>query len=63
MPYIEETLPNGVVIRELVDPTPGEEAAWFSRLNGVAKFPSAQTRSTAQRSHPAPRSSPPSQEE
>ena len=49
MPYKDVTYDNGFTERFYYDETPEEEALRMGRMNGVAKFPSANQRSTARR--------------
>jgi len=50
MPYKDITYDNGFTERFYYDETEWEQALRMSRTNKVAKFPSANTRSTARKS-------------
>ena len=52
MPYKDITYDNGFTERFYYDETPTEEALRMSRINSVAKFPSANHRSAAPKAPP-----------
>ena len=61
MPYKDVTYDNGFTERFYYDETPTEEALRMSRINSVAKFPSANHRPAARQSPVKPKDSKPPQ--
>jgi hypothetical protein len=62
MPYKDITYDNGCTERFYYDETPYEEALRMSRMNSVAKFPSANHRSATRQNPSKPSDSKPPQQ-
>ena len=62
MPYKDITYDNGFTERFYYDETPYEEALRMSRMNSVAKFPSANHRSATRQNPSKPSDSKPPQQ-